>query len=92
MLASRLCTPALIYLIFSVAQVLIDTFKGMYNTALIKIILTIVFTFLLNYLCQAGLGILSWIIVFLPFIFYTYMMIILYNIFGIDGAAPKNKE
>lgn len=49
-----ICTPALIYLIFSISQVLIDTVKGFFNTALVKIILTIVFTFILNYLCNAG--------------------------------------
>ena len=89
MLASRLCTPALIYLIFSVAQVLIDTFKGMYNTALIKIILTIVFTFLLNYLCQAGLGILSWIIIFIPFILMSVIVTMLLFVFKLDPKTGK---
>ena len=89
MLASRLCTPALIYLIFSVAQVLIDTFKGMYNTALIKILLTIVFTFLLNYLCQAGLGILSWIIIFIPFILMSVIVTMLLFVFKLDPKTGK---
>lgn len=89
MLTSRLCTPALIYLIFSVAQVLIDTFKGMYNTALIKILLTIVFTFLLNYLCQAGLGILSWIIIFIPFILMSVIVTMLLFVFKLDPKTGK---
>ena len=37
----NLCPPALIYLIFSVTQVVIDTVKGLYNTALIKVWVTI---------------------------------------------------
>ena len=86
---ARLCTPALIYLIFSVAQVLIDTFKGMYNTALIKILLTIVFTFLLNYLCQAGLGILSWIIIFIPFILMSVIVTMLLFVFKLDPKTGK---
>ena len=89
MLTSRLCTPALIYLIFSVAQVLIDTFKGMYSTALIKILLTIVFTFLLNYLCQAGLGILSWIIIFIPFILMSVIVTMLLFVFKLDPKTGK---
>ena len=55
----NLCPPALIYLIFSVTQVVIDTVKGLYNTALIKIWVAFIFTILLNYLCQSGLGIIS---------------------------------
>ena len=89
MLASKLCTPALIYLIFSVAQVLIDTFKGMYNTALIKLLLTIIFTFLLNYLCLAGLGILSWIIIFIPFILMSVIVTMLLFVFNLDPKTGK---
>ena len=89
MLAAKLCTPALIYLIFSVAQVLIDTFKGMYNTALVKILLTIIFTFLLNYLCQAGLGILSWLIIFVPFILMSVIVTMLLFVFKLDPKTGK---
>ena len=77
MLLSRLCTPALLYLIFSISQVLIDTFKGMYNTAMIKFLLAFIFTFLLNYLCEAGLGVLSWIIIFVPFILMSVIVTML---------------
>ena len=56
----NLCPPALIYLIFSITQVVIDTVKGLYNTALIKVWVAFIFTILLNYLCQLGLGIISW--------------------------------
>ena len=57
MTLTKLCSPALIYLVFSITQITIDTIKGMYNTALIKIVVTFSFTILLNYLCQLGLGI-----------------------------------
>ena len=67
----NLCPPALIYLIFSVTQVVIDTVKGLYNTALIKVWVAFIFTILLNYLCQLGLGIISWFIVFIPFLLMT---------------------
>ena len=46
-----LCPPAVIYLIFSITQILIDTFKGLYNTAFIKFVIMIMITFLLNILC-----------------------------------------
>ena len=84
-----ICTPALIYLIFAISQVLIDTVKGFFNTALIKIILTIVFTVILNYLCNVGLGILSWIIVFIPFILMTVIVTLLLFMFNLDPKTGK---
>lgn len=79
-----LCPPAIIYLIFSIAQVLIDTFKGMYNTALMKIVVTILITFLLQILCERGLNIISWIIVFIPFILMSVIVTMLLYLFGLN--------
>ena len=89
MIVNTICTPALIYLIFSASQVLIDTFKGMYNTALVKLLLTFVFTFILNYLCSAGLGILSWIIIFIPFILMSVIVTLLLFSFNLDPKTGK---
>jgi len=83
----NLCTPAIIYVIFSITQILIDTFKGLYNTAFIKIIVMIMITFLLNMLCQNGLGVISWIIVFIPFILMTVIVTFLLYIFGLNSTT-----
>ena len=72
MVFNQLCPPALIYLIFSTTQVIIDSVKGLYNTALMKIWVAILFTILLNYLCTLGLGTISWLIVFIPFILMIF--------------------
>ena len=92
MLLTKLCTPALIYLIFSVSQVLIDTVKGMYNTATIKFLLAFIFTFLLNYLCQTGLGIVSWIIIFVPFILMSVIVTMLLFVFNLDPKTGKIRK
>jgi hypothetical protein len=84
-----LCAPALIYVAFSLTQIIIDTFKGLYNTAFFKVIVMIIITILLNSLCQSGMGIISWIIVFIPFIFMTVIVGILLYIFGLDPATGK---
>ena len=84
---SNLCAPAIIYLIFSITQILIDTFKGLYNTALIKFIIMIMITLLLNILCQSGLGTISWIIVFIPFILMTVIVSMLLYIFGLNATT-----
>ena len=68
MALEEVCSPAIIYVAFSVIHILIDVFKNSYNAALVKFIIMIVFTTLLNILCERGLGIVSWFIVFIPFI------------------------
>ena len=85
----NLCAPALIYVAFSLTQVIIDTFKGLYNTAFLKIIVMIIITILLNALCLSGMSVISWIIVFVPFIFMTVIVTILLYIFGLDPATGK---
>lgn len=86
-----LCAPALIYVAFSLTQIIIDTFKGLYNTAFFKVIVMIIITILLNALCQAGMSIVSWIIVFVPFIFMSIIVTILLYVFGLDAATGKLK-
>jgi hypothetical protein len=83
----NLCAPALIYLIFSITQIIIDTLKGLYNTAFMKAIVTVMITILLNILCESGLNVVSWIIVFIPFILMTVIVSMLLYIFGLDTAT-----
>ena len=83
----NLCAPAIIYLIFSITQILIDLFKGLYNTAFIKVIVTVMVTLLLNILCEKSLSVVSWIIVFIPFILMTVIVSMLLYIFGLDAAT-----
>jgi hypothetical protein len=85
----NLCPPAIIYLIFSITQILIDTFKGLYNTAFIKVIVMLMVTLLLNILCDKGLGVVSWIIVFIPFILMTVIVSMILYVFGLDAATGK---
>jgi len=85
----KLCPPALIYLIFSITQITIDVFKRDYNVALVKMAVAFIFTILLNYLCSAGLGIVSWIIVFIPFILMSVIVSYILTFFGLD---PKTKK
>ncbi len=87
----NICPPALIYLAFSLTQIIIDTFKGLYNTAFFKFIVMVTITFLLNALCQGGMSIVSWVIVFIPFIFMTVIVTILLYVFGLDAATGTLK-
>lgn len=85
----NLCTPVILYLIFSTTQIIIDTFKTMYNTAILKFILMISFSFVLNFLCERGLGIISWILVFIPFIMMTIISSLLLFALGMSPSSGK---
>lgn len=96
MMDINLCSPALIYLIFSMTQVIVDSIKGLYNVAILKFIMMVLFTLLLNILCQRGLGLVSWIIVFVPFVLMSVITAILLFVFGLDPSSgmvipPKHK-
>ena len=80
----QICPPALIYLVFSITQIVIDTVKGMYTVAFIKIWVALIFAILLNFLCNRGLGIISWLIVFVPFILMSIIVTLLLVMFGLD--------
>lgn len=84
-----LCPPAILYLGFSLIQIIIDIFKNMYNTAIIKFIVMIVFTIILNILCNAGLSVISWMIVFIPFIMMTILTSLLLFVFGLSPSSGK---
>jgi hypothetical protein len=83
----NLCGPAIIYLIFSLTQIIIDLFKGLYNTAFMKTIVMALVTLLLNILCEKGLSVVSWFIVFIPFIMMTVIVSMLLYIFGLDAST-----
>ena len=89
MIIDSLCPPAVLYLGFSIIQILIDLFRGQQNSAFLKIIVMIVFTILLNQLCMGGLTLLSWFIVFIPFIMMTYITTILLYVFGLNPSKGK---
>jgi hypothetical protein len=83
----KICAPALLYLGFSSTQIIIDMFKGLYNTAFFKFIVMIIMTLLLNILCSRGLNIVSWLIVFIPFILMTYITAVLMYVFGLSPST-----
>tara|TARA_Y100000389_G_scaffold195573_1_gene227188 strand:+ start:88 stop:378 length:291 start_codon:yes stop_codon:yes gene_type:complete len=84
----KLCAPAIIYITFAMAHTLVAIAREDNKGALAQLLLGILITLLLQVLCIKGMSIISWIIVFLPFIFYTYIVLILYKIFGISVIPP----
>jgi archaellum biogenesis protein FlaJ (TadC family) len=89
MFVENLCPPAILYLGFSLTQIIIDLFRKMYNTAMVKIAVAVVFTTVLNMLCKSGLTTISWFIVFIPFVTMTLVTGILLYIFGLGPFTGK---
>jgi len=83
----NLCPPSIINIIFSLTHIIIDIFKGFYNSALMKFIIMLIITLLLQILCNTGLAIISWFIVFIPFILMTLIVTILLYIFGLNATT-----
>ena len=88
----NLCMPALIYLIFSFTHVIIDMYKEQYSKAIIEFWISAIFTLLLNILCQRGLGIVSWLIVSIPFILMTTIATLLMFAFEVNPATGQPLE
>ena len=84
-----ICAPTLIYLVFAITQIFIDTFQGIYNTAFMKTIVMILFSLMLNLLCMSGMSIISWIIVLIPFLFMSVIVTILLFVFGLDPSTGE---
>lgn len=92
MVLENVCAPALLYLAFSIIQIVIDMYRGDTIQAFFKFIVMIVFTIVLNAICNSGMTIVSWFIVFIPFILMTYVTTILFFVFGINPSKIQPSE
>jgi hypothetical protein len=89
MFLSNFCPPALIYLVFMLIHVVVEIHHGNKKGAMLQLVIGILMTLLLQLLCLKNMSIISWIIVFIPFVLYTYMTFLLYSVFGLN---PDEKE
>jgi hypothetical protein len=85
----KICPPALLYLGFSLIQITIDLFQGDYSTSLLKFIVMLIFTTILNLLCLNGFTKLVWFIVLIPIILLTYISSVLFYVFGINPGKTS---
>jgi hypothetical protein len=89
MAIESLCPPAIIYIIFSFVHVIVDINNGLYNMALMKMLVAFIISIALNFLCQSGMGVVAWIIVFVPFILMTVITGLLLLVFGLNPATGR---
>ena len=68
---SKLCTPAFIYFVVSFVYLIINSFKNFNIMSIVlNIIIIILWSLLLNFLCSIGYSIISWLIIVLPFFLF----------------------
>ena len=65
---SKLCTPAYIYFVVSIIYLLIKNITNFNISSLvINIIIIMLWSYLLNFLCGMGYAIIAWLILIFPF-------------------------
>jgi hypothetical protein len=89
MILNYLCPPALIYVVFFLIQIVIELSHKAYKQALTQTIICIIFTCILQIFCNANLSIVSWLLVFIPIIMYTYMVLLIFMVFRLDPEGTK---
>lgn len=85
----QLCTPAVIYLVYSITQVISKMMRGLYTPALIEMIISSIFALFLNYLCSVDLSIVAWVIIFVPFVFMSVVISLLLYLFTRDPETGR---
>ena len=66
----KMCLPAKIYLALLILSILLAVYQGIHFTwVLFKTIFGLIWMWVLNWLCSNGQSTLSWILLFLPYVF-----------------------
>lgn len=66
---SKLCTPAMLYLVLAAISIVIGVFqKFQFFSLLVKVVFVAAWTWFLNFLCSKGYKAISWFLVLLPFL------------------------
>ena len=89
MLLNYLCPPALLYAVIMLIYLVLELSNENYHQAFVKAIVGIIFTCILQAFCLMNLGVVSWIFVMIPIIFYTYTTLLIFWVFGLN---PQNKK
>jgi hypothetical protein len=83
-----LCPPALLYLLYITIHVGLDLSLGLFVTAAAKVLMGVAGVLILDALCSVELGVVSWVIVSVPFIMVALASSIALGL-GMDRVASK---
>jgi len=91
MIIDTLCPPAIVFIVFVMVHVIMELYDYKYKRALLKSILAILVICLLEALCLSNMEIISWVIVFMPLIIYSYMTLIIFFVFGTNPTEKMKR-
>lgn len=66
-----LCPPAFLFLLFGMVHIILAIFNLNYMIGLKYFLLTMLFTTILNYICEKQLSFISWLLILVPFLIMT---------------------
>ena len=87
----NLCTPAILFIFLMMFHLIFELYDKEYSMALMFVVVAVLVVLCIQILCLSGLGLIAWILVFMPLIVYTYMGFLLFVIFGSD-PKPALKQ
>jgi len=89
---SNLCTPAFVHFVIGIITLLLAIGYGMGMFAIIAdIILILIGTWFLNYLCTKDLKGLSWFLVILPFLFLFVSLLLEVDDARMNAKSNENR-
>jgi len=91
MIIDTLCPPAIVFIVFVMVHLIMELYDYKYKRALLKTILAILVICLLEALCLSKMEIISWVIVFMPLIIYSYMTLVIYFVFGTNPSEKMKR-
>ena len=94
----KICTPAVVYLFLSILSILFAIYNNVgMLTILVKWIFTMLWTWVLNYICSSGYPTVAWVLVLLPFIILVLLILVAVEVTLLSGpgnpsltALPSN--
>ena len=87
----NLCTPALLFVFLMMFHLMFELYEQDYSMAFMTLVASILVIICLQILCLGGLGLIAWIIVFMPLIVYSYMGFLLFLVFGPDPKPAMKR-
>jgi len=85
---STLCPPAMLYLVLSLVSTLgmvVNSFSLL--SILFKVVFVLMWTWILNFICLKGYGMVSWFLVLFPFIMVFLFMFMMLDVMAMSGIT-----
>jgi len=90
---SKVCKPALVYLVLSIISVIVIIMKKMTAlTVITKILFVLLWTFFLDFLCKKGYKSVSWFLVLLPFLVMLGTFLMALEVVKTNNTNTKNEN